>query len=143
MTVNFDYDAFLRSLDYTETAVKDAAKKGMEDCVDDLQRTAIDAAPIDKGQLRRSTDKRIYYRMNDSSIVGEVSFSAVEHGFNYALWTHEMAYNLGEKSLQAPGGIGMSGSMYHVGNKYLERPAQGEAETYKKHIAEVIRGELT
>ncbi|WP_230460670.1 hypothetical protein [Paenibacillus larvae] len=109
----------------------------MQDSVDDLARIATDIAPIDKGTLRRTVDTKV--KASKDSVIGEVSFSAVETSrrgrFNYALWTHEMTYKLGEQSQAAPGVDG-----YSVGNKYLSRPLYGEQSKYWKWVADSIRG---
>lgn len=124
---------FLRGIDLTQARTRTAARNGMQDSVDDLKRIAVDIAPIKSSDLRRSSHAEVRSTPG-GNIVGEVSFRAVENGFNYALWTHEGEYNLGEQSQQAPGTDG-----YEVGNKYLERPLRGESEKYMRWIAEEIR----
>jgi hypothetical protein len=113
-----------------------AAKNGVQDSVDDLKRIAVDIAPIDSGDLRRSGNAKV--RETPRQIVGEVSFSAVDTSsgerYNYAIKMHEGEYNLGPLSRQAPGTDG-----YEVGNKFLERPLKGEANKYIRWIAEEIR----
>ncbi|MDT2258274.1 hypothetical protein P7H06_00010 [Paenibacillus larvae] len=58
------------------TSVMQAGKAGMQDSVDDLARIGTDIAPIDKGTLRRTVDTKV--KASKDSVVGEVSFSAVE-----------------------------------------------------------------
>jgi hypothetical protein len=127
----FDYDDFLRHLDGKDVKVVKAAVDSMEDATMDLALIAQNIAPIDKGILRASTLYNVYPK--PGGIVGEVSMSAMEDGFNYALWTHEYEYNLGEQSKAAPGYAG-----YNVGNKYLERPLKGERDKYVKWWREAI-----
>ncbi|WP_261796313.1 hypothetical protein [Bacillus licheniformis] len=107
----------------------------MEDNTDDLARIAQNIAPIDKATLRRGMQKKV--KLSRDRLIGEVSFRAVEDGFNYAIWTHEADYNLGPTSAQAGGTDG-----YTVGNKYLERPLKGEAEKYIRNVVEAVREEL-
>jgi hypothetical protein len=126
---DIDFTEFYSKLNVNEKRVQLAMIDGMQDAVDDLKRIATDIAPIDKGILRASGTTKVLPSV--TGVVGEVAFSAVENGgsgrFNYALWTHEYDYNLGEQSQAAPGTDG-----YSVGNKYLERPLKGERDKYVK-----------
>jgi hypothetical protein len=126
-------------LDVKDESVRKAVEEAMEDSVDDLARIAQNIAPIDKGTLRRSVNrrKRTYWSANGGVLTGTVGFSATEGNFNYAIWAHEMEYNLGEQSQRAPGTDG-----YDVGNKYLERPLKGEAAKYFKWLAEAAGKEM-
>ncbi|AQR77187.1 hypothetical protein ABNB59_16450 [Paenibacillus larvae] len=139
MSLDFDISDFLAKTQASVTSVMQAGKAGMQDSVDDLARIGTDIAPIDKGTLRRTVDTKV--KASKDSVVGEVSFSAVETSkrgrFNYALWTHEMTYKLGEQSQAAPGVDG-----YSVGNKYLSRPLYGEQSKYWKWVADSIRGRI-
>jgi hypothetical protein len=131
-----DFSRVITNLAEDSVLIKQAAKLGVQDSIDDLKRIAVDIAPIDSGDLRRSGNAKV--RENAGNIVGEVSFSAVDNSsgrrFNYAVWTHEADYNLGPLSRQAPGTDG-----YEVGNKYLERPLKGESQKYLRWIAEEIK----
>lgn len=134
--LEFDFAGVVANMEAATLRVKLAAKNGVHDSVDDLKRIAVDIAPIDSGDLRRSGHATV--RENTRDIIGEVSFSAVDNSggqrFNYAIKMHEGEYNLGPLSRQAPGTDG-----YDVGNKYLERPLKGEANKYMRWIAEEIR----
>jgi hypothetical protein len=135
--LTFDFSGVVANMDIATARVMQAAKDGVQDSVDDLKRIAVDIAPIDSSDLRRSGHATV--RQTPLQTVGEVSFSAVDNTggqhFNYAIWIHEGDYNLGPLSQQAPGTDG-----YEVGNKYLERPLKGEAEKYMRWIAEEIEG---
>ncbi|MCP6683001.1 hypothetical protein [Bacillus nakamurai] len=135
MSFTLDAGDFLSLLDNREAAVEQSAKTAMHDNTDDLARLAQNIAPIDKATLRRGMKKKVTLKRD--SLIGEVSFRAVDKGFNYALWTHEAEYNLGTASASA-GGI----SGYPVGNKYLERPLKGESQKYINHVADAVRREL-
>jgi hypothetical protein len=126
-------------LNVKDAAVKQAVEEAMDDSVDYLGRIAQNIAPIDKGTLRRSVNrrKRVYWSAAKNELTGTVGFSATEGDFNYAIWTHEAEYNLGEQSKEAPGSDG-----YDVGNKYLERPLKGEAPKYFKWLAEAAGKEM-
>jgi len=134
--MSFNFSGVVANMAVATARVRLAAKNGMQDSVDDLKRIAVDIAPIDSADLRRSGHANV--RQTATDVVGEVSFSAVDNSsgqhFNYAIWIHEGEYNLGPLSAAAPGTDG-----YAVGNKYLERPLKGEAEKYMRWIAEEIR----
>ena len=135
--MDFDFSGVVANLATATARVQLAARNGVQDSVDDLKRIAVDIAPIDSSDLRRSGHATV--RQSPSEIVGEVGFRAVDNSggraFNYAVWIHEGEYNLGPLSRQAQGTDG-----YEVGNKYLERPLKGEANKYMRWIAEEVRG---
>jgi hypothetical protein len=135
--LEFDFSGVVANMEAATARVRLAARDGVQDSVDDLKRIAVDIAPIDSSDLRRSGNATV--RQTNTETVGEVSFSAVDNSggqrFNYAIWIHEGDYNLGPLSAAAPGTDG-----YEVGNKYLERPLKGEAEKYMRWIAEEIEG---
>lgn len=128
-----------------EEAEKVAITNAMEDAIDDLARIAQNIAPIDKGTLRRSVNrrKRVYWSTRTAELTGTVGFSATEDSgsgrFNYAIWTHEYMDNdqLGVKSQAASGTDG-----YDVGNKYLERPLKGESRKYFRWFADAVGKEF-
>lgn len=136
-TFELDFSDLLKGVNLAEKATREAVKRGVHDSMDDLKRISVNIAPIDDGDLRRSASFRVTPKAN--SVVGELTFSVTTESagygrFNYAYWTHEMDYNLGPQSKAAQGTDG-----YEVGNKYVERPLKGEAEKYKRWIAEEIK----
>lgn len=139
MSLEFDASDFFRHVDLTNIRVHRAAVAGVQDSMDDLKRIATDIAPVKTGVLRASGNAIV--DETSGNIVGEVTFSATNTDgngrFNYAYWTHEKDYQLGEQSQAAPGTDG-----YEVNNKYLERPLKGESEKYVRWISEEIAREL-
>jgi hypothetical protein len=121
-------------------AIRAAASEAMNDIADDLVRASSGAAPHDKGVLEKSWNKKVSVGFLRS--FAEVSYSAHEKGFNYAIMMHEGSYNLGPGSLAKPGGQGMSGTHYSVGPKFLERPLMGEREAYSNHFRNHIAAAL-
>lgn len=115
----------------------------MKSAMDDLQRVASETTPYEEGDLEmggfNGVDKY------SDSIMGWVGFEAWadapnrSYDFNYAIWIHEETYELGELSKQKSGGSGMSGKSYPVGNKYLTRPHEGEAPTYRALIEQELK----
>jgi hypothetical protein len=89
--LEFDFAGVVANMEAATLRVQLAARNGVQDSVDDLKRIAVDIAPIDSGDLRRSGHATV--RQNTREIVGEVGFRAVDnsggHPFNYAVWIHE------------------------------------------------------
>ncbi|MCY9582441.1 HK97 gp10 family phage protein, partial [Paenibacillus alvei] len=93
MKMEFDFDAFFKSLDWTKVEVRTGAETGMHDATDDLLRKSRDLAPLKKGTLRENSGKNV--DVMNKGVVGEVYFNATEETksgelVNYALITHEL-----------------------------------------------------
>lgn len=114
---------------------------GMKTSMKDLTRVASEAAPLDEGDLEMSGFHDV--DVHGSEIKGWVGFEAFNKDFNYAIWTHEENYNLGEKSKGKSGGAGLSGGHYEVGKGYLIRPFEGEAKTYRGIIESDVKQGLS
>lgn len=132
--LKFDFDAFFKSLEFTNEKVKRGAERGMHDATDDLLRESVNLAPLDKGTLRRSASKGV--EVTSNGVVGEVTYSVTETSgngerINYALYQHELGESY--KDPTTPG----------TQPKFLERPLKQNAERYRDMIAEEIRRELT
>lgn len=141
MKVKAKVDIDTRKLLAAPGVVKAALNEALHDVGDDLVRASSGAAPHDTGYLdTKGWNKKVSTSTTSGYV--EVSYYAVNYGFNYALKMHEGSYNLGPGSLQKPGGIGMSGNRYHVGPKYLERPLMGEYKTYSNHVKEHLGAAL-
>lgn len=126
--------------------VRSTAISTMEDCMKDLERVASETTPYDEGDLEMGGFNDV--DLAGAKIIGWVGFEAWNdhpnrsYDFNYAIWTHEENYNLGDRSRKKTGGRGLSGKSYPVGNKYLTRPHEGEAKTYRDKIEENIKDAL-
>lgn len=107
----------------------------------DLKRVASKSAPHDTGFLEKNAKHEIY--ASDTTAEGSVSFSAIEDGFNYAEWTHNADYELGDKSAKKQGGKSRFGSgIVPVGKGYLENALQTNKQGYMKHIEDKYREAL-
>lgn len=134
MKMEFDFDAFFKSLDWTKIEVQMGAATGMHDATDDLLRESRELAPLKKGTLRQTSGTDV--RITKEGVTGEVYFNASEKTasgdtVNYALITHELGESF--KHPTTPG----------TQPKYLERPLKERADTYRKMIADSIRKGLT
>lgn len=140
MSFELDASNFFSHLTGKETSATKEAEKRLMDAVDDLARISQSIAPISSGYLRQQVAKSL--RSQTGAVYGEVTFSAVANSsgygsFNYALWTHEYMNSLGPRSAASSGTDG-----YHVGNKYLTRPLEGEEQRWLKEIATGVKGVL-
>ena len=137
---------FNKNMKKIEKAVFNASTKTMKMAMQDLERVASETAPYEEGDLEMGGFHDV--DVNGKEITGWVGFEAWNdapnrsYDFNYAIWIHEENYNLGEGSKQKGGGSGMSGASYPVGNKYLTRPHEGEAPTYRNKIEEEVKKSL-
>ncbi|WP_018755199.1 hypothetical protein [Paenibacillus terrigena] len=132
--MDFNFDEFFKSLDWSKDAVRQGAEEGMHDAADDLLRISRDLAPLRGGTLRQTSGKNV--DVDDSNVTGEVYFSATEEStsgerINYALITHELGESF--KNPSTPG----------TQPKYLELPLKENAERYKQMVVDGIRRELT
>jgi hypothetical protein len=137
MTFEWDASSLFSHLNTKEKATEKVAEQRVGDATDDLARISSNIAPIKSSNLRQQVDKSV--NKKTGSIVGEVSFSAVENSsgygrFNYALFTHEYMTSLGELSQASPGTDG-----YEVGSKYVTRPLEGERERWLKEWATGVK----
>jgi hypothetical protein len=127
-------------------AVDQASSQTMNFAMKDLERVASETAPLDEGDLELGGSHGV--NKKGDAYEGWVKFEAWNdepgrsYDFNYAIWTHEESYNLGERSQQKGGGSGLSGNSYPVNNKYLTRPLEGEAPFYRDKIEEEVKKKL-
>lgn len=148
--MEFDFDAFFKSLDWSKTEVLKGAEKGLVDATGDLMKKSVNLAPLyvrkganderPSGGLRASVGRDV--RVEGKGLVGEVGFNATEETesgerVNYALITHELHSGDGYSGIRFK-----NPSTPGTQPKYLEQPLMENAETYKKMIADGIREEL-
>ncbi|MDA2738379.1 hypothetical protein PDQ75_24810 [Bacillus cereus group sp. Bc015] len=139
-------NGFNKNMKKIEKAVFNASLKTMKFAMQDLERVASETTPYDEGDLEMGGFHDV--DVEGKEIVGWVGFEAWNdnpnrsYDFNYAIWTHEETYNLGEGSRQKGGGRGLSGKSYPVGNKYLTRPLEGESPFYRNKIEQEVKKTL-
>ena len=112
-----------------------AVEDGIEDCTDDLLRVATLRTPVDSQTLEQSGTSRI--DKSGRSVVGQVSFSAVSKGYNYAKKMNEGSYNLGKMSLtKSTRGVRskFTNAKMSVGSGYLDDTAQKCQKGYTDYI---------
>lgn len=122
--------------------IQSNVKSAFTDVVTDLKRTSSAAAPHDKGFLEKN-----HYRITTASggqLRGEVFFTAKRNGFDYAEYTHDADYNLGEKSKRKTGGKSKFASgTIGVGKSYLSNTVESSTDGYIEHMAESYHKALT
>jgi hypothetical protein len=138
--LKFDFKVSKNLIPKITKDTKDIVKKSIKTIAQDLARTASESAPHLTGDLEDSY--AIAYSLSGDNCFATVEFAVFKGGFNYAIAMHEWTYKLGEGSQAKGGGTGMSGTTYAVGNKFLTRVLEGEAEAYKDYIGEQIRRQL-
>ncbi len=123
-----------------ETRVRNKVKEAVRVVAQDVARTSSGATPHYQGDLAGSYS--IAYQFSGDMLTATVEYAVFNGGFNYAIAMHEWTYKLGEGSKAKGGGTGMSGKTYAVGNKFLTRVLEGEAQAYTDYINEQIRKAL-
>lgn len=103
----------------------------------DFARASSGATPHLTGELAGSYSYK--YDLNGDKKTVQVSYTAMNNGFNYAVAMHEWTYKLGDGSRAKGGGIGMSGKSYPVGNKFMTRVLEGEEEAYRDYVGKRIK----
>lgn len=112
-----------------------AVEDAVEDCTDDLLRVATLRTPVDSRTLEQNGTSNV--DKSGNKIVGQVSFSAINKGYNYAKKMNEGSYNLGEKSLtKSTRGIRsqFTNSTMNVGSGYLDDTADKCQKGYTEYI---------
>lgn len=130
----FKVDAkFIDKSELINSKIKKHMKDAVLDVTLDLKRVASAAAPKDTGFLEKNAQHEVF--VGSQYVEGAVGFSAVEKGFDYATWTHNEDYNLGEKSKKKPGGKSKFGSgIVPVGKGYLENALEMNKAGYLRHL---------
>lgn len=134
----------LSGIQVKQKAVRDAVQEAIDIATEDFVRTSSEASPMDKGVLEDSHSASAAWQ--GSSYVAIVDYSVKEengqNGFDYAEWIHnDQEYNLGPKSLDkagAGGATGMSGTTYEVDRGFMSRVIEGESDTYKQVVADLV-----
>lgn len=112
-------------------------KQSVKMCAVDLLRVSQERAPYDTGTLEKSGHLTI--SSSNYLVRGLVGFSAVNRGFNYALWTDKKQYTPSSKSLAKGGGRStMYAGTLPVGTGYLSDTAKKCKLGYELYIAKKI-----
>lgn len=108
--------------------------ENLKDVVLDVKRVSSQSAPHKTGKLEKNYHR---YSKRGDTLTGEIYFNATNKGFDYAEWTHNGNYELGERSLRKRGGSSkfISGTV-PVGAGYLSNTVERGADGYLKHLTD-------
>lgn len=118
-------------------------KEAFEDIVLDAARVSSDAAPHETGHLERN---RKTFTWSDGRYHADIKFRAVNtrgrRPFDYARWTHDANYSLGEGSRRKSGGNSNFGSRVPVGTGYLSNTLSNNRSGYLQHLDDAYKKSL-
>jgi hypothetical protein len=122
-SVSRNINSIRRNIKNMKKEVKEKTIEAFEDVVLDLAIKAVDLAPEDTGDLKKSADPEV--KVKGSKITATVTFSAKNpiNGYDYALIQHEVNF-------KHP-----NGGQW----KYLEQPLKENRDRYKKFVADKIK----
>lgn len=123
---SFDSKALERALRRLPKDAGDVLKDGMLDIKNDWQKASVDAAPLDKGNLRRNIKaKSTGSGMNTVvTITGNALATSGRKPFNYGLYIHE--YDAG--------GANVNGE-----KKFLKKPAEDNFGKWQGWLFEELK----
>lgn len=116
-------------------------QEALKDVILDVKRVSSESAPHKSGYLEKN---RYTVSQGRGQLEGTVSFRARNKKFDYARWTHDERYNLGEKSLRKSGGSSKYGSgTIPVGTGYLSNTIKNNEKGYLNYFDEVYKKTLS
>lgn len=130
--------------DNTGKKIKNLSK-GMTDAFTDVvldaKRVSSESAPHKTGHLEKNRYSIVQTR---GGLEGYVGFEArSKKGFDYADWTHEANYNLGEQSKRKRGGRSKYGNgVIPVGRQYLANTIRVNAHGYYDHFRKAYKDSI-
>lgn len=137
--VKFRWDdrAVLSQLSNIEKQEWDNIVRAVEDVRQDIETVGKANAPRKTGKLENSirSTRRIF---KGKSINIGVSAQATNGGFDYAQWTHDSDYNLGQISRMKSGGRSRFGKSFRVGKDYLQGILDSLDDKYLDHIEKAV-----
>lgn len=102
--------------------------------VEKLKAEAIKRVPVDLGGLEKSFSTKIIEAATKDSIIGEVFIATNALASDYAVFMHEMEYELGPKSQEK-----QDASDVDVGRKYLERALDDNERAFGLYIYKKLK----
>lgn len=126
----FDLSRFRRQLAQAPVAVRAGATHGLNKSARNLQRKAVNRAPVKTGHLAGAIEAQEASGGELEALVTSeaISSSSGYGSFNYAYYIHEVSNG----QLKKAGAI----------HKYIEQPLKESESTYQRFIEESIMREL-
>jgi len=140
MELEFKFDkialaAMAKRIESLGGKVKQQALKALDSATDKLLEESVKRCPIDEGFLQQSHDKKVEKSGSLDEAKGTVFIPANSPAADYAIYMHELEYNLGPQSQAKqdaqPGII--------VGNKYLERAFEDNKKAFFLFFEDALR----
>lgn len=132
----------LDSFKQADKAVWEAVKSSMDVIKDDVKEVSRSLTPMRTGKLQSTAFTRRNYKTMESCNFS-ISYRATNNGFDYAKWTHDADYKLGEGSMRKRPiqGKFARGSL-KVGKGYLKQVEDASSEEWTKFIAKNVSSKL-
>jgi len=132
----------LRAFSEAEQVVFDAVKEAMDDIKDDVVEVSSSLAPHKTGKLEKSHYTRRSYK-NLANCTFSLRYRADNKGFDYASWTHDADYKLGEGSQQKrPAHSRFAKGSLRVGSGYVSQVIDASQEQWDEFVAYTIDRKL-
>ncbi|HID0815700.1 TPA: hypothetical protein ACXNW3_001160 [Clostridium botulinum] len=124
--------------------VFNAVKDAMDDIRDDFKDVSASLTPKKTGRLEKSQYVRRYYK-NLEKCYFTVSYKAnnPKDGFDYAKWTHDADYSLGDISRsKKPARSRFARGSLRVGKGYMSQVPEASSEGWTEFISKNIERKL-
>lgn len=122
--------------------VFDAVKDCMDDIRDDVSEVSESLTPYKTGKLESSQYVRRYYK-NLQKCYFTISYKGENKGFDYATWTHDEKYNLGEGSrAKRPARSRFAKGTLTVGTGYVSQIQEASEDNWARFISTNIGKKL-
>lgn len=119
-----------------DQVVFDAVKDCMDDIRDDVNMVTESLTPFKTGTLEAGRYTRRYYKNLDKCYF-TISYKAnnPKDGFDYATWTHDADYNLGEGSrAKRPARSRFAKGLLTVGKGYMSQVQEKSENAWTEYI---------
>jgi hypothetical protein len=129
-----DIEKMIRRLYKAEEDAFEKCVDIMRVLVEKLKAEAIKRVPVDLGGLEKSFSTKIIEAAAKDSVIGEVYIAANAMAADYALYMHEMQYELGPRSRDK-----QNASDVDVGRKYLERALDENQKAFGLYVYKKLK----
>lgn len=120
----------IRKAEATGKDVVKLAEKTVDTVVNKLEEETVKRMPVDEGFLEKSIDHKVEKGGSVHDTWGVVWIPTNSPASEYAMWMHEMFYNLGPRSRDKQN----TSPAVTVGRKYMERAMDENARAFGLYI---------
>jgi hypothetical protein len=129
----------VKKLDKVDKEVHAEAVDMMTEATDKLEEEVVKRMPVDEGFLEKSVKKKITKGKLVREVMGRVYIAVNSAAADYAMYMHEMKYNLGARSKAKQD----ASPDVTVGRKYMARALSENARAFGlffvKKLKEILR----